>query len=476
MKCYAILKTPTGTTTTLATHLKRHPDDFGAYEKELCARQSSKCATVAKPTVLQPSVADRYKPKLKSTAPKAQQMTKAIAGFVVRGMHSYNVVEELGFLAIVNAAIPEYVVPSRTTFSRTIIPELYASKKRSLMDNLQAVIDSGVEAISITTDGWTSRANESYLSVTCHVMDSSFQQHVHALACTEMAEAHTAGNLVVFLKSVMKEWALPDRGTVPVHIVTDNGRNFTAAIAQSPWIGIKRLGHTLQLCVSDVKREVPGLSQLCAKARAIVGRYKKSPKARARLIEVQREMQLDVLEVVQDVPTRWNSEHQMMSRLLKLRKPITVELSECDGVDNLTAAEWKLMTADVKVLDPLAQATTVLSGDKYPTLSQVIPLLECTSIVLARYAAQSDESSTIAVCLARSIKARFPAVKTSEDTALAMLLDPRFKDACYTARAEKKWACTLLTKAAEGTLEDVHCEPSTFELRSESLLQFFQSF
>lgn len=147
---------------------------------------------------------------------------------------------------------------------------------------------------------------------------------------------------------------------------------------------------------------------------------------------VQKEMQLNPLEVVPDVPTRWNSEHQMITRMLKLRKPITMELLECDGVDNLTAAEWKLMTAAAEVLDPLAQA---------------IPLLECTGIVLARRAAQSDESSAIASSLACSIKARFPGVKTSEDIDLAMLLDPRFKDACYTERAEKKWACAVLTRA-----------------------------
>lgn len=152
---------------------------------------------------------------------------------------------------------------------------------------------------------------------------------------------------------------------------------------------------------------------------------------------------------------------QLMTRMLKLRKPITVELLECDGVDNLTAAEWRLMTAAVEVLDPLAQATTELSGDKYPTLSQVIPLLECTGIVLARHAAQSDESSAIASSLARSIKARFPGVKTSEDTALAMLLDPRFKDACYTERAEKKWACAVLTRAAEGTVQVAGGEASS---------------
>ncbi|KAH7979693.1 hypothetical protein HPB49_010602 [Dermacentor silvarum] len=258
----------------------------------------------------------------------------------------------------------------------------------------------------------------------------------------------------------MEEWALPDPVTVPVYVVTDNRRNITAAITQSPWVGIKCFEHTLQLCVSDVKWDISGFSQLCMKAWAIVGRYKKNSTARARLMEVQREMQMNALEVVKDVPTHWNSEHQMMTRLLKLRKLITMELLECDGVDNLTAAEWKLITAAVKVLDPLTQATTELSEDKYPTFYQVIPLLECTGIVLARHTAQSDESA-IASSLARSSKARFPGVKTSDDTALAMLLDPRFKDACYTERAEKKWACAVLTKAAERTLHIVCCETSS---------------
>ncbi|KAH8033449.1 hypothetical protein HPB51_012902 [Rhipicephalus microplus] len=112
IKCHAILKRPT---TTLVMHLQRLPDDFKAYEKERCAWQSSKCAMLTKPIVLQTLVADRFKPQLKSTMQKAQEMTKAIARFVVRGMHFYSVVEEPGFLAILNAAVPEYVVPSRTT-------------------------------------------------------------------------------------------------------------------------------------------------------------------------------------------------------------------------------------------------------------------------------------------------------------------------------------------------------------------------
>lgn len=96
--------------------------------------------------------------------------------------------------------------------------------------------------------------------------------------------------------------------------------------------------HSSVLCVSDAKGEVSGFLQLCAKARSIVARYKGSAKARGRLQEIERNMQMDPLKVIQDVPTRWNSEHAMMLRLVKLHTVITVELSESDAVPYLNAS------------------------------------------------------------------------------------------------------------------------------------------
>lgn len=387
-----------------------------------------------------------------ANAPKAKAMTKLVAQFITRGMHPYRIVEEPGFLNMMNSAMPDYTVPSRTTFSRVIVPELYRARKAEVKSNLAKVLERGVEAISLTTDSWTSRANDSYVCVTCHVMDKEFVQHVHALACAEMAECHTAENLQRFIESVLVEWEIPAEGQVPIYVVTDNGRNFVSAVARSTWQGVLCFGHTLQLCITDLKRNAQGLSQLCAKCRTIVGRYKRSATARARLLEIQREMQLDPLEVVQDVPTRWNSEHAMMARLLRLRGPITLELSESDAVENLTTSEWKLLAAAVRVLQPLDQATTALSGDGYPTLSQVIPLLECTKVVLSQRSHEPDEAA-VALGLLKSIKTRFPDIKMSRLPALAMLIDPRYKDACYMEKCEKQWASKLLTTAAEEIAE-----------------------
>lgn len=175
LKCKAVLKTPTGTTTTLATHLKRHPDSYKTFECERQARGSAvKHKNGSKPNHQQPSVADSFKPKLKPTAPKAKQMTAIIANFIASGMHPYSIVEESGFIEMMKLAMPDYTVPSRTTFSRVVIPDLYESKKKELRKSLRDIFSSGAECYSITTDGWTSRANNSYVSVTCHVMDKEF--------------------------------------------------------------------------------------------------------------------------------------------------------------------------------------------------------------------------------------------------------------------------------------------------------------
>lgn len=153
---------------------------------------------------------------------------------------------------------------------------------------------------------------------------------------------------------------------------------------------------------------------------------------------------------MQDVPTRCNSEHAMMARLVKLQVPVTVELSKCDTVENLSASEWKLMTATVHVLQPLQQATTDLSGDSYPTLSQVIFFLKHTEVVLTRHS--TDEAALIASTLVRSIKTRFQDLKMCRILALGMLVDPRYKDVCYTGEGAKKWARAVFTKAVEESM------------------------
>lgn len=273
--------------------------------------------------------------------------------------------------------------------------------------------------------------------------------HTYTLTCGQMTEDCTAGNIRQFLQNVIRDWELPE--DLPTYIVTDNGRNFVAAVEHSQWHRVQCFAHTLQLCITDAKKEAQRFFELCAKARAIVGHYKRSTRARARLQEMQKNMGIEPLEVMQDVPTRWNSEHAMMSRLLELRTAISAELSESDSVENLSSAEWKIMAGLVSVLQPIQQATTELSAATYLTLSQVIPLLECTEITLKGYISEANEydAASFAGSLLRSLKTRFVDVKMCPLLVLAALVDPRYKAVFHSAPSEKVWASSLLLSEVE---------------------------
>ena len=75
---------------------------------------------------------------------------RALAIFLVRGMHPLSMVEDEHFREFIKAIDPRIELPSRKTLSHTILPELYAEAKARLFTEL-----SQAEYIALTTDCWT---------------------------------------------------------------------------------------------------------------------------------------------------------------------------------------------------------------------------------------------------------------------------------------------------------------------------------
>ncbi|KAH6941861.1 hypothetical protein HPB50_023667 [Hyalomma asiaticum] len=240
------------------------------------------------------------------------------------------------------------------------MPELYAKEKERIKGELRHHLNHGTPCYSVTTDGWSSRPGDSYVSFTCHLLDEEFNPHNYHLACRHMPEGHTSENLKDVLLDLAEEWGLPQ-----VFIVTDNARNFLGAALRTGWLSIQCFAHTLQLCINCAKRDTPNFEQLCIKARGIVGYYKRSSRARNRLKELQTSMGLEPVEVIQDVVTRWNSGYAMMARLLKLRRPISLDLSEQDTLEDFTTTEWRLMTSVTLVLKCIDDATRESCSEKH---------------------------------------------------------------------------------------------------------------
>ncbi|KAH7970899.1 hypothetical protein HPB49_016628 [Dermacentor silvarum] len=419
--CDMKLRTPSSTTTPLANHLKnKHLSLHSVF-----LRDSGK---QGRPEGAQPLIKSALKSGKDLSQRERTAITTRIARMLALDLQPYICVENRGFKELMNHMEPLYKIPSRTTFSRTIIPALYRDTVTAVKERMHADFQEGIESISFTSDMWTSRSNQSYISLTCHCLTSNFEMRSFALDNRSVTESHTACNIMEHLQAMMDNWELPLQ-EVSVYVVTDNARNFRAALRGISCVSMQCMGHTLQLAIKDAKEETAGVPAILKKCRAIVGHYKHSAQAAARLPDCQRRMELSVLELIQDVETRWNSEHDMLSRLVQLKEAVCLELATSETtVPNLTPQEWKAVAGLIKALEPIASATKDLSGQKYATLSSVVPFLYGTQMVLKDCIAADDDTSEFARNLLKSMRTRFPGQDEQKEYVLATACDPRFKN------------------------------------------------
>ncbi|KAL3190088.1 hypothetical protein MRX96_020410 [Rhipicephalus microplus] len=116
---------------------------------------------------------------------------------------------------------------------------------------------------------WTSRANECYVSFSCHLLTPSFRMKRFTLNTRHMVVSHSAENIAQMLVEMCAEWEITDG--CRKYIVTDNGRNIRAAVRRLPWTEHACFTHTLQLAIHDAISNTPSIDRLCKKARHIVG-------------------------------------------------------------------------------------------------------------------------------------------------------------------------------------------------------------
>lgn len=116
-----------------------------------------------------------------------------------QGPSSYCVVEEHGFLDLIAAVVPGFVVIPQTAFSSChLVP--VRTEVRQVKSELCSCFSGSMKCYSTTTDGWASHRRDGSLSVTCQVLDLNATAYSYILACWDVPQGHTAGNCMLFCK------------------------------------------------------------------------------------------------------------------------------------------------------------------------------------------------------------------------------------------------------------------------------------
>jgi hypothetical protein len=275
-----------------------HSREFREFQlcSEQVKRRKIEGTTPAQPTLHQPTLGG-YQALNKSFSkdnPKQAAITQSIAKMICCDLQPLDIVNNSGFRTVLETAEPRYVIPTRKSLTYTVIPGLYDEVHTKVTAKFKS---DGVRGIAITTDAWTSRTNQSYISYTGHCIDDNFNLNEYCLRVVNFDDRHTAKNLADNILDIIKEY-VPQPVCIPIYIVADNAANIKAAVKllSNPFVHIPCFAHTLQLCINDSIKEYPDLLSVAGKAKEVTTHFRHSFHATSSLFAMQQQLGLSTFE------------------------------------------------------------------------------------------------------------------------------------------------------------------------------------
>lgn len=369
----------------------------------------------------------------------------------------YSMVEDQGFKRLMSYLEPRYNIPSRKYFSTKLIPQLYEKTK---VDCGKKFVD--IKWVSFTTDMWSSLANDDFLSLTGHFVNSAFElEHIFLEVIPFTFATHTAANIKSFLQETLVTWNLTEKVNI---FVRDNGRNIVAAMDSAGYVHVPCLAHTLQLVIKDGclgSKVVANVTSIC---RRLVCHFKHSCHANKVLREAQACVGLPNKKLKQDEPTRWDSTYNMLNRLIEQRAALSIAATKLNLPVELTSGQWHQIGAIISILEIFQKATKAISSASI-TLSEVIPIVNSLKYDLERVELEKSGLQGIRNDLLASLKERYKEFETEVVYSTATILDPRFKDQMFSQQNYSKSAIenaieqlsTLAEHEPTSTTNDSNC-------------------
>nr|XP_017093875.2 E3 SUMO-protein ligase ZBED1-like [Drosophila bipectinata] len=294
-------------------------------------------------------------------------MDKYVMLMIARDVQPFSMVEDDGFRNLMQHMDPKYKMPSRTFFREVMLPKIYKDLRKDLECELE-----GVQYVAITTDGWTSRANKAFITVSCHYVNKQFQLITAVLSTASLLTPtnHSAMNIADTIRQVLNEWKLLHK---VVTIVTDNDATMKKACEHFQIKHFPCFAHTINLLVQEIlKLEI--IRPILTKCKTVVAFMKRSSTAMAKFKDAQ--MVTPPLGLIQEVPIRWNSAFQMMERILQTNEALSIALlGTAKAPAPFSAEEIGVLEELCSLLRTFEKATKLISGGKYPTMSLVIPIV-----------------------------------------------------------------------------------------------------
>ncbi|KAK6181734.1 hypothetical protein SNE40_009530 [Patella caerulea] len=333
-------------------------------------------------------------------------------------------VEKSGFKNLLKTLDARYQLPGWKYFSQTAIPDLY----NNVYDTVSSEIKD-MEFYAGTTDLWSSKNMEPYMSFTVHFIDSNWTLKSKCLQTVYFPQDHTGENIAEGLKETLECWDLKEEKLAC--LTTDNISNIVEAVELNTWQRMQCFGHRLHLAINCGLKDnkIDRAKNVCKKVH-VVASFSTSFKKKRDLAKVQEELQLPKHGLIAECETRWGSMQKMIARLLEQETAIQRVLSGNRKTVHLIP-KWQdveVLEAVNKAIEPLAELTDALSGEEYVSISSLLPVFQkLNSDTLADQPDDVNLTKDIKRRILNYMNEKYQDLSTQNLLNKATFLDPRYK-------------------------------------------------
>ena len=238
-------------------------------------------------------------------------------------------------------------------------------------------------------------------------------------------------------------------------MVSDNAANIIKAVRLLNWKSVPCLAHTINLAAKTGLR-VQQVSKILAKSWDIVAYFKSNAYATFTLHKKQTLLQINELNLIQDVDTRWNSTYDMLDRLLSQTAPIHATFAETDIKRDrsvlLTADEQANVEELLLVLKELKTGTTIVCDKKKTSISMILPVLVKLKKSLSASENDSNMVKAVKAAALQNLNTRYTDENLNLHLTICSLLDPRYKDMAFDQSTKTEAIDSIIETAL--TIED----------------------
>lgn len=302
---------------------------------------------------------------------------KSVIEYLVETSLPFAHVETDGFKNFVATLDARMNIKCAKTFSTLKLPKLYEAMKVAM--NVKTKKDFEIDiGVGFTTDCWTSRANDPFLSLTLHYISPEWELVKLLVVCLPFEGRHTAQRLAVALDETIKSIHGLNMDPVksPKVVVHDAAANMIATTPKST-LGLRSfvcLDHRLQTMLKKVFKAIPELDCVLKKATKLASRCHQSALTCEKIKEEAKKINDVYVKVVAPVATRWNSNFMMFSSIVKMKRTLLslVENQIDLDVPLFNLEEFWCMEQMEEVFGRLDAISQELSSDKSCTMPNVL--------------------------------------------------------------------------------------------------------